>query len=116
MPFNKIKSHILVTICGIALLAVLILLILQWGNTSAFSFFGKSYGTSAPGGVNTGLIMLACLVGGPILLWLGKILFSHSMQIYRHRSAAEKAARQQAKITDDVIHEVHKAQQSDEGT
>ena len=106
MPFSKIKSHVLVAICGLVLLAVLLLLILQWGNTSAFSFFGKSYGTSTPGGVNTGLIMLACLVGGPVLLWLGKILFDHSMQIYRHRSAVAKAARQQEKITEDVIHKV----------
>ncbi len=106
MPFSKIKSHILVSICGVVLLAVLLLIVLQWGNTSAFSFFGKSYGTSAPGGVNTGLIMLGCLVGGPVLLWLGKIFYCHSMQIYRHRSAVEKAARQQTKIAEEVIRKV----------
>ncbi len=113
MPFSKIKSHILVTVCGIALLAVFILLILQWGNTSAFSFFGKSYGTSTPGGVNTGLIMLACLVGGPVLLWLGKILYSHSMQIYRHRTAVAKATSEQTKIAEEV-HEARKAEHGSE--
>ena len=108
MQISKFKSHILAATTGFVLLATFILLVLQWGNSARFSLFGKSYapGKDGSGGVNTGLIMICCLIAGPILLWLGKICVKHSMLIHRERKAVKKAQIKEELLTEQIITKV----------
>jgi len=90
MKTKLIKSYLLVVICGLVLLAAALLVILQWGNSSSFSLFGKNYGQNTPGGVNTGLIMICCLVAGPLLIVLGKTLLRSAVVIWQERRSARR--------------------------
>ena len=84
-----VKSYILVVLTGLIMLAAALLVILQWGNSSSFSVYGKNFGENTPGGLNTGLIMVCCLVAGPAVLGLCKIMIRSGLEIRRHRKAHE---------------------------
>ncbi len=73
MNAKSLKGYVMVVFSGLVVLAAVLLIVLQWGNTSAFSAYGKNYGDNAPGGINTALLMLGSAAGGIVLavmLWM----------------------------------------------
>jgi len=92
MASGKIGSYISAVACGIILLAAAVLVVLQWGNRSSFSLFGKNYGENPSGGVNTGLLMILCVAAGPLLLILVKTMVRSALAIRRDRKQEHKPA------------------------
>ena len=104
MKIKLIGSYVGAVVCGLVVLVAALLVMLQWGNTANFSFFGKN-----DGDFNTALLMLLCLAFGAVLPWLLKLLLACAMTIGHSRRdtavikrAATKAASKQAKPADQV--------------
>ena len=88
MNTSSVKGYVLVVFSGLAILAAVLLLVLQWGNRSAFSLYGKNYGQNPPdGGVNTALLMLLSAAGGLVMAGLIWILFRGARAIRKGRRA-----------------------------
>ena len=83
----KAKAYIAIVISGLVLLAATILVILQWGNRTVFSLFGKNYGANAnaEGGLNTALVILGSAVGGVVAWYLLRALFWGVRALHRVR-------------------------------
>lgn len=94
MKIQTLKSYFVLALTGVVILAAMVLVVLQWGNSAPFSFYGKNYPNESAGGVPLILLMLACLVAGPILLWLGRAMFAAALDIHKSRRAAEESRQQ----------------------
>ena len=79
MGFQNVKSYVLTILSGIVLLAGVLLVILQWGNVSDFSLYGKNVR------VNTALLMVASVAGGAVLWWMIKWLIAGVSAIRKAR-------------------------------
>ncbi len=87
---------------GLVVLLAALLVMLQWGNHSDFSLFGKNIDDA-----NTALLMLCSVAFGVALLWLLKLLLKCAMVIGHFRrdsavlgKAAAKAVSKQSAPAD----------------
>ena len=93
MNFKTVRAYIIAVVCGLILLAAVLLVILQWGNPAEFSLYGKNYSLrfqkdgSASGGVNTGLLIIISAAGGILLFYVCKLLVWGIRTIVRSRRA-----------------------------
>ncbi len=90
MNIRMIKGYVLVVFSGLALLAVALLVILQWGQSAGFSLFGRPYeiiviNSKVQGGVNTALLMIGSGIGGVLTILLCKVFFSGAMTLRKGR-------------------------------
>ncbi len=111
MRFKTLQGYVLVVVLGLLLIAATILVLLQWGNTSTFSLYGKN---TQP---NTAVIILASVVGGVVLIPLLKLFFHGIRDIRRGRmqesaDRVEKLDRQQKKATQEAKKAAEKKQQA----
>jgi len=79
MKVKLIGAYAGAIVGGLVILIAALLVILQWGNDSSFSFFGKNM---TP---NTALLILASVAFGVLLPWVLKLLLHCAMQIGQHR-------------------------------
>lgn len=69
MNANVFKGYFLMVSSGLVLVAALVLLILQWGNHTQLSLYGKNIEQAS-----TLLLMVLSAIGGLVMLFLAKIL------------------------------------------
>lgn len=88
----KAKAYVAIVTSGLVLLAAAILVILQWGNKTVFSLFGKNYGTNtdAQAGLNTALVILCSAVGGLVIWHLARALIWGVRALHRVRKEERK--------------------------
>ena len=82
MKITYVMAYVKVVVSGLVIGAAAVLVILQWGNTSAFSLYGKNLS-----GVNTGGLMLCSAAAWPVLIWMGRVLIGAARSIHRIRSS-----------------------------
>ncbi|MBL7133884.1 MAG: hypothetical protein ISS78_07285 [Phycisphaerae bacterium] len=78
MTIGTFKGYVLVTVCGLVVVAVAVLLALQWGNSAQVTMYGPVKR------VNTAALMLCSGVGGVLVMWVTE-LFLHGWRILRSR-------------------------------
>ncbi len=83
MNFNTVKGYVLVILSGLVLLAAVLLVVLQWGNMAAFSVYGRNTQ------INTALLIVFSLIGGPILFFLIWVLYCGVRDLLRGRREQE---------------------------
>lgn len=83
MKLKLIGAYVTVVLSGLVTLALVLLLLLQWGNTCKFSLFGKNL---EPNTTLVGLIALVVGAGCPFLI---RLLAGSARVILRHRRAAD---------------------------
>jgi len=96
MSFKTVKGYLMVVFSGAILLAVALLVILQWGNASDFSLYGKNYSPilvdgKKQGGVNTGFLMLMSAAGGVICLLLARMLIRGALLLRSQRTGCQES-------------------------
>jgi Mg2+/citrate symporter len=111
MRFKTFQGYVLVVLIGLLLIAGGILVILQWGNHTEFSAYGKN--TTQ----NTAVLMLASVVAGMVLIPLVKVLIRGVRDINRGRrqesmDRVEKLDKQQQKATREAQKAAEKKQQA----
>ena len=79
MSFKSFKGYVLTILSGAVLLAVVVLVTLQWGQRASFSLYGKPYDLHLvegriTGGVNTSLLMLLSGLGALVVVAMGWVL------------------------------------------
>ena len=79
MKFSTFKGYVLVIVSGLVVLAALLLVVLQWGNTSVFSLYGKNVEA------NTGLLVILSAVGGVVVMFMTKALFHGALILRKAR-------------------------------
>lgn len=62
MGMKRMKGYFLTVFNGLVLLAAVVLLTLQWGNSGGFSLYGKNIPNA-----NIGLVMLLSVLAGVLL-------------------------------------------------
>ena len=92
MNTNQVKGYFQIVLSGLFLIAVALLIILQWGNAVLFTAFGP------PVTANLALFMLGNAAGGVVLWHMIKMLYHGVMNL-------RKGNRQKA--FDEVAHSVH---------
>jgi hypothetical protein len=98
MGIRITKAYLQVILSGLLLLALAVLLILQWGNPSSFSFYGKNYAIRlsdeglATGGVNTGVLMLLSAAGGVAVYFAGRQFLRGSLALWKYRREHPRSA------------------------
>jgi len=93
MNVSSVKGYVFVVFSGLLILAAAVLVLLQWGNRSTFSLYGKNYGQNPAGGegVSTALLMLLSAAGGLVTAGLLWMLFRGGRAIRRgHRQEAQE--------------------------
>jgi len=86
---HTLKGYVLVILSGLALLAAVVFLIVQWGAWSTLPAFGPDTR------VRTVYVMLASAAGGVVLWWVcrlmvrGLIIVRHARRERRSRAAAD---------------------------
>jgi len=85
MRLAMIKAYLQVICGGLIILAVAVLVLLQWGNTAAFSFYGKNIKD-----VNTALLVLASAVCGLALWWIVRWFTEGVRSLVRSRRQAAR--------------------------
>ena len=83
---NTFKGYVLTILCGIVVVAAVVLVALQWGSTAKFSLYGPE--KSVP----TVWLVLASAVGGWVFPHVAR-MFLRGAGIVR-QSRKDKAARQ----------------------
>lgn len=78
MTIGTFKGYVLVILGGLVVVAVAVLVALQWGNTTTVTMYGP------PIKVNTALLMLCSAGGGVLVMWVSE-LFLHGWRIVRSR-------------------------------
>ena len=68
MTFQLFKGWVVTITTGLVIIAAIVLLALQWGNTTTITLYGPATD------VNTLLLMLLSAVGGILMVWLVKAL------------------------------------------
>ena len=68
MNMKLIKGYTLTVVSALVVLAVGVLVSLQWGNSANFSFYGKNFSVDDDGGVNTAILMLCSAGGGVVII------------------------------------------------
>ncbi|MHC4295504.1 MAG: hypothetical protein ACYSTL_07950 [Planctomycetota bacterium] len=99
MNVRMVKGYVLIIFAGVILIAVAVLLFLQWGNAAEFSLYGMNM---TP---NTGLLMIISAVGGALIYLLFKMLGSGV------RCLREAKRQQTQHETEHRLSELEKAQQ-----
>ncbi len=90
MRFTIVKAYLQAILGGMIILATTVLLLLQWGNTATFSFYGKNIKDA-----NTAVLMLASAAGGLGMWWIIKwFVVGVRVLIKSRRQAERKAPRQ----------------------
>ncbi|MDY6913358.1 MAG: hypothetical protein SVT52_02725 [Planctomycetota bacterium] len=86
MNYQNVKGTAYVVLSGIVLLAIVLLVILQWGNNSDFSLYGKNVQA------NTAVLMVLSAVGGFVLWWTAKWMITGVgiMRLARRAEASEQ--------------------------
>jgi len=84
MKYQIIKGYLQVVLSGLVLLAVVVLAVLQWGNDSAFSFYGQNRR------VNTALLMVCSAAGGLAAVWMCKLLYRGAVTLYKTRDLEDR--------------------------
>jgi hypothetical protein len=79
MSVERIKGYLLTVVGGLPVLAAVVLVTLQWGNSAEISFFGKI----VP--VNIALLMALSALCGVVFVWLVKIFYSGMSALHRTR-------------------------------
>jgi uncharacterized integral membrane protein len=88
MPVSNVKNYLFVLLGGLVLLGAVILIGLQWGNsTDTFSLYGRT--TT----VNLALLMLFSAVGGVLVWYTGRLLFRGMFGIWKYRRQQKKLDR-----------------------
>ncbi len=78
MKSNRIAAYIVITICGLILLAGVVLVTLQWAQRASLSLYGYPYTVRVQpdgktvGGINTSLLMVLSAAGGIVAVFLIK--------------------------------------------
>ena len=88
MKLASIKGHIQAGVGGLYLLACIVLLVLQWGNMSAYSLFGKNQN------VHTWALMLASAVGGALAVVMIRQFYRGMKTISQNRPPEAPASAQ----------------------
>lgn len=96
MRFETVKGYLMVLFSGAIILAASLLVILQWGNASEFSLYGKNYSIqlangAGQGGVNTAVLMILSAVGGVVALVLARTFIRGAAVLHKVRKAAGRA-------------------------
>ena len=79
MKYQAIQGYLQVIIGGLVLLAGVVLIVLQWGNQSAFSLYGQNRN------INTALLMVCCIVGGLAAPWVCRLVYRGVVILYKSR-------------------------------
>jgi uncharacterized membrane protein len=79
MHLKTLQGYVAVVVIGLLLAAGVVLVILQWGNSAAFSLYGKN--TT----YNTALVVLGGVIAGVALIPLLKMFFHGIGHIRRGR-------------------------------
>jgi len=88
MGLRNAGNYIYVVVSGLVILACVLLVALNWANSTAdFSLYGKTF-TDNP--VNLSLLMLFSAIGGIVLYFLGKLFLKGSFGIMRVRREKKK--------------------------
>jgi len=82
MNFKTVRAYIITVVCGLVLLAAVLLVILQWGNPAEFSLYGKNYSLR---------FQKDGSAGGILLFYVCKLLVWGIRTIVRSRRAAAAA-------------------------
>ena len=85
MRLTIVKAYLQAILGGLVILAVVVLVLLQWGNTGAFSFYGKNIEDA-----NTALLVLASAAGGLAMWWIVKWFAGGVRVLVRSRRQAER--------------------------
>jgi len=80
MNYRTFRGYVQAVVSGLVILAAALLVVLQWGNVSAFSLYGKNTQ------LNTGVLMLCSLAGGVVLYWLVRAFLRGALAIRRGRA------------------------------
>ena len=89
MRWTIVKAYLQAILGGLIILAVVVLVLLQWGNTGAFSFYGKNIRNA-----NTALLVLASAAGGLAMWWIVKWFADGVRVLVRsRRQAAQQSPR-----------------------
>jgi len=104
MTFRLVKGYVLVAISGLVILVSAVLIGLQWGNSSAFSWFGQNRT------VNTALLMVCSLADAFVLLWMFKVLSQGMRAVRQGRTSrrdrpVEQADRDRPKASGEQTHD-----------
>ena len=83
MRIKLIGAYIAVVLSGLVSLALVLLLVLQWGNSCKFSLFGKNIEPNAT------LVIFIALVVGAGCPFLIRLLVGSARVILRHRRAVD---------------------------
>ena len=92
MILQRLQGGLAVVLSGAVLLAAGMLVILQWGNASEFSLYGKNYsiliaGGARQGGVNTAVLMILSAVGGVVVLVAARVFIRGAAALHKARKA-----------------------------
>lgn len=92
MNLRLMKGNVQVFLSGFFLAAVILLIILQWGQRSQFYLFGKPFSivpsesySGYSGGLNTAVLVIASGIGGIATYFAIKILISGLLNIHKGR-------------------------------
>ena len=96
MNVNTFKGYVLIVVSCAVMLAVVVLVALQWGNAAEFSAYGKiididKVNGRTTGGVNTALLMLCSAAGGIVTWYLLKALILGLRALLRGRKQEQQA-------------------------
>ena len=86
MNWRVLRSYLFVLVTGPILLALVLLVVLQWGNTCSFSFYGKNLDK-----LSMVALIIGCLVAGAIAPRLVVMFLRSYRDVQRHRRQKEVA-------------------------
>ena len=89
MNFETVKGYLLTCVGGLVAGAGVVFVVLQWGVTSTFSFYGKPIEN-----VPTIYLMLASAVGGPVFFFVCWQALRGVAILYKSRRAQAKGRQQ----------------------
>ena len=89
MGTSTVKAYLLTIFCGLAVLAVLLLVILQWGVKSTFSWYGQEVRD-----VPTIWLVLVVGAASPVFILCCRGLGKGVWTLYTTRRAEAKAAKE----------------------
>ncbi len=90
MNTKLIKGCTLTVISGLVIVAAVVLVAMQWGNSANFSLYGKNFSIKDNGGVNTAILMLCSAGGGVAILIMFWILLKGISAILKGRKLARQ--------------------------
>ena len=82
MRLTIVKAYLQAILGGLIILAVVVLVLLQWGNTGAFSFYGKN--------IRDANTALASAAGGLAMWWIVKWFAGGVRVLVKSRRQAQR--------------------------